>query len=119
MVLSRQAGKTRKFAEEGSPPANSGEEYEKRTPAPNKARGTKRARTAKTTVKGKQQEKRRKKSKLSMLPGMPVDILYEVRGSLLRGGHVDAIPPPDIFSRPPEGSNAHHLDGEGLQRIPH
>jgi len=50
-----------------------------------------------------------------MLPEMPVDILYEVHGSLLHYVLVDAITPPDIFSRPPKGSNAHLLDGEGLQ----
>lgn len=97
MVSTRQAGKTRKSAEESSPPADSGEEYEERTPEPNKTRGTKRARTAKTAVKGKQQEKRRKKAKLSMLPGMPVDILYEVRGNLLHYVLVDATTPPRYF----------------------
>ena len=82
MVSTRQAAKTRESAEEGSPPADGGDEYEEHAPEPNKTGGTKRARTAKTTVKGRQQEKRRKKAKLSMLPEMPVDILYEVRGSL-------------------------------------
>lgn len=80
MVSTRQAGRTRKSAEKSSPPADSGDEYEERTPEPNKTRGTKRVRTAKTTAKGKQQEKRRKKAKLSMLPEMPIDILYEVCG---------------------------------------
>jgi len=83
MVLTRHAEKTRKAAEGGSPPADSGDEYEECTPESDKKCGTKRARTAKTTVKDKQQEKPRKKAKLSMLPDMPVDILYEVRGSLL------------------------------------
>ena len=119
MVSTRQAGKTRKSPEECSLPADSDEEYEERAPEPNKTRGTKRARTAKPTVKGKQQEKRRKKAKLSMLPEMPVDILYEVRGTLPQGVVVDAITLPDIFSRPPEGSNAHLLDGKGAQRNPY
>ena len=80
MVSTRQARKTRKSAEEGFPPADSGDEYEEPTPEPDKTRGTKRTRTGTTIVKGKQQEKRRKKAMLSMLPEMPVDILYEVRG---------------------------------------
>ena len=87
MVSTRQLGKTRKVAEAGSPPADSSEEYEEHTPVPDKTRGAKRARTAKTTAKKNQQEnqqeKHRKKAKLSMLPGMPVDVLYEVRRSLL------------------------------------
>jgi len=97
MVSTRQAGKTRKSADEGSPPVDSDEEYEERVPEHNKTRGTKRARTAKTTVKGKQQGKRRKKAKLSMLPEMSIDILYEVCGCLLQGVLVDAITP-QIFS---------------------
>jgi hypothetical protein len=84
MVSTRRAGKARKIAAEVSSPADSGDEYEEGTPKPNKTRGTKRARTSKTTSKDKQQEKRRKKGKLSMLPDMPIDVLYEVRGSLLR-----------------------------------
>jgi len=119
MVSTQQVGKTRKSAEETSPPADSGDEYEERTPEPNGTRGTKRTRTTKTTVKGKQQKKRRKKAKLSMLPEMPVDILYEVHGTLLPDVLVDATTPPDILSRPPKGSDAHLLDGEGLQRIPY
>ena len=83
MVSTRQAGKSRKSAEESFAPADSGDECEERTPEPGKTRGTKRAKTAKTTVKEKQKGKRRKKAKLSMLPEMPIDILYEVRGSLL------------------------------------
>ena len=82
MVSTRRAGKTPKSAEDVSPPADSGDEYEDPVPEHNKTRGTKRARTAKATVKGKQQEKRRKKAKLSRLPEMPIDILYDVGGSL-------------------------------------
>jgi hypothetical protein len=115
MVLTRQAKKTRKSAEEDFSPADGSNEYEERTPELDETRGTKRARTAKTTVKDKQQERRRKKAKLSMLPEMPVDILYEVRGSLLHYVPADAKMFPDIFSRPPTGSNAHLLDGENSQ----
>ena len=97
------------------PPADSGDEYEERAPEPNKTRGTKRVRTAKTTVKGKQQDKRRKKAKLSMLPGMPIDILYEVRESLLHLALVEARASPDIFPCPPEGPTVHLLDGKGSQ----
>jgi len=97
MVSTRQARKTHKSGDECSPPADSGEEYEERVPEHNKTRGTKRARTAKATVKGKQQEKRHKKAKLSMLPEMSIDILYEVCGCLLQGVLVDAITP-QIFS---------------------
>ena len=116
MVSTRQVGKTRRSVEEGTPPADGGEEYEELAPEPNKTRGTKRARVAKATVKGKEQEKRRKKAKLSMLPGMPVDILYEVRRPLLyHDVAVNAEPFPDIFSRPPKGLDARLLDCEGLQ----
>jgi len=72
----------RKAVEESSHPADIGEEYKERAPELDETRGTKRARTAKTTAKGEQQKKRRKKAKLSMLPEMPVDILYEVRKCL-------------------------------------
>lgn len=78
MVSTRQARKTRKLSERGSSPADSGEEYEEKAPEPSKTGGTKRVRASKTTVKNKQQVKRRKKAKLSMLPDMPIDILYEV-----------------------------------------
>lgn len=115
MVSTRRAESARKSAEDSSPPVDSGDEYEERTPEPNKTRGTKRARSTKTTVKGKQQGKRPKKAKLSMLPEMPVDILYEVRGSLLHHGIINAKTFPDILSRPPKGSNAHFLDGESSQ----
>jgi len=54
-----------------------------------------------------------------MLPGMPVDILYEVRGCLLHCVSVDPKTFPDFFPCPPEGCNARLLDGEGLQQIPH
>ena len=80
MVSSRQARKTRKPVEGDSPLADSDEQYQEFPPEPNKLRGTRRVRTAKMTAMGKQQEKPSKKAKLSMLPGMPVDILYEVRG---------------------------------------
>ena len=50
---------------------------------------------------------------------MPVDILYEVRESLLRCGSVDAETFPDFLPCPPEGRNARLLDGEGLQQLPH
>ena len=83
MVSTRQAGKSRKIAEKDFSPADSGDEYEEGTSEPSKTRGTKRVRTSKTTHKDKQQGKRRKTAKLSMLPDMPVDVLYEVRGSLL------------------------------------
>ena len=84
MVSTRKTRKSRKPAEESFAPADSGDECEERIPEPGKARGTKRAKTAKTTVKGKQKEKHRKKAKLSMLPEMPIDVLYEVRGSFER-----------------------------------
>ena len=74
------ARKMRKPSEGASSPADSGDEYEERTPEPSKTRGIKRVRTSKTAAKGKQQAKRRKTAKLSMLPDMPIDILYEVRG---------------------------------------
>ena len=83
MVSTRRAGKARKIAEEVFSPADSGDEYEEGVSEPSKTRGTKRARIPKATYKDKQQGKRRKTAKLSMLPDMPVDILYEVRGSLL------------------------------------
>jgi hypothetical protein len=118
MVSTRQATKAHR-AEEGSSLADSGDEYEERTPEPNKTGGTKRARTTKTTVDDKRQEQRRKKAKLSMLPEMPVDILYDVSGSLLFHDLVDTKRFPDIFSRPPEGFATHFLDGEDSQRIPH
>ena len=79
MVLTRQAKKTRKAAEGGT---DSCDESEVRTPGPDKTRGAKRSRIPKATAKEKQQEKRRKMAKLSMLPEMPVDVLYEVRRSL-------------------------------------
>ncbi|KAF9645813.1 hypothetical protein BDM02DRAFT_399008 [Thelephora ganbajun] len=78
MATTKRKPETRKSAEEGLSPADSGDEYEERTPEPSKTRGKKRARTAKMTAKDKQQEKRRKKANLSMLPEMPIDILYEI-----------------------------------------
>ena len=119
MVSTRQAGKTRKVVEEGSHPIDTGEEYEEPTPEFDETRSTKRARTAKTTAKGEQEEKRRKKTKLSMLPEMPVDILYEVRRCLLRRALPDTSTPTDILSRPPKGPDAYLLDGEGVQPVPH
>jgi len=83
MVSTRKAGKTRKIVEETFSPAGSGDEYEEGTPGPSKTCGTKRARTSKTTRGGKSQGKRRKTTNLSMLPDMPIDVLYEVRGTLL------------------------------------
>ena len=80
----------RKVAEENPPPADTGEEYEEPAPELDGTRGAKRARTAKMTAKGEQQGKRRKKAKLSMLPEMPVDILYEVRRCLLHCAIPDA-----------------------------
>ena len=115
MVSTRQAGKTRKPTGKASSPADSGDEYEERTPQPSKTGGTKRARASKTAVKDKKQEKRRKTAKLSMLPGVPIDILYEVRGSLLHHTFPDAKRLPDIFSRPPKRINADLLDFENLQ----
>ena len=121
MVSTRRAEKARQSTEEGSLPVASGDEYEERTPEPTKTRGTKRVRATKTTAKSKQQpqEKRRKQAKLSMLPEMPVDILYDVRRFLLHYFLVDAKTFPDIFSRPPKGSNAHLLDGQDSQSVPH
>jgi len=82
MVSTRKAGKTRKIVKETSSSAGSGDEYEEGTPGPSKTRGTKRARTSKKTGGGKPQGKGRKTVNLSMLPDMPVDVLYEVRGTL-------------------------------------
>ena len=116
MVSTRQAGKSREPAEEDFNPAGSGDEYEARTPEPTKTRGTKRARTTKTTVKNKGVDKRRKKAKLSMLPGMPIDILYEVRGlSCVAFSLIQNALYIDIFSRPPEGFAPHFLDIENPQ----
>ena len=84
MVSTRQTIKARKIAEKASSPADSGGEYEEGASESSKTRGTKRAKTSKTASNDKQQAKRRKTAKLSMLPDMPVDILYEVRGSPLR-----------------------------------
>ena len=75
MVLTRQAAKLNL--------AGSGDGHRERTSEPAKTRGTKRARATKTTGENMGTDKRRKKAKLSMLPGMPVDILYEVRGLML------------------------------------
>jgi hypothetical protein len=77
MVSTRQASKQLKSREEDRS-ANSGDEYEEKTPEHGKARGKKRARATKVATRGKETQKRRKKGKLSMLPEMPVDILYEV-----------------------------------------
>ena len=79
MVSTRQRGKSHKPTEGSPPPADSGDEYEEQTPAPRKTRGAKRV---KTTAGGNQHQKRRKTAKLSRLPDMPIDILYEVRRSL-------------------------------------
>ena len=73
----------KEIAEKALSPADSSGEYEEGAPESSKTRGIKRARTSKTASKDKQQGKRRKTAKLSMLPDMPVDILYEVRGSTL------------------------------------
>jgi len=82
MVSTRKAGKTRKTAKEAFSPAGSGDEYEEGTPGPSKTGGAKRARTTKKKRGGKPQGKGRKTANLSMLPDMPVDVLYEVRGTL-------------------------------------
>jgi len=68
--------------EESSLPNDGGEEYEERAPEIDGTRSVKRVRTVKTAARGRRQEKLRKKAKLSMLPGMPVDILHEVRECL-------------------------------------
>jgi hypothetical protein len=119
MVSTRQAEKARKVVKGGSSPAHSGDEHEEPTPEPDRTRGTKRARTTKMTDDGKEQKKRRKKAKLSRLPEMPVDILYEVRGSHLYYSLVDTKKSPDLFSSPPERPNAYLLDGEVSQWVPH
>lgn len=115
MVSTRQAGKTRKSAAAAPSPADSGDEYEERTPESSKTGGIKRVRASKTTAKGNQQGKRRKIAKLSMLPDMPIDILYEVRESFLYHVFVDAKWLPDILSRPPERSDGDLLDFEDSQ----
>ena len=113
----RQRGKTRTPTEGTPPSAGNGDEYEERTPEPRKTRGTKRA---KTTAGGKQQRKHHKKAKLSRLPDMPIDILYEVRRALSCACVIpDAMRFPDIFSRPPQRSNADLLDFKDPQQISH
>lgn len=83
MVSTRQASKSRQPAEEDFCPTGGEDEYEEQSQEP-KTRGTKRVRTTKTTAKDKAAERRNKKAKLSILPGMPIDILYEVRDFLCR-----------------------------------
>ena len=85
MVSTRQSVKSQKTAERELAPSEVEEEYEEPTTQAGKTRGTKRARSTKTggkeiekRAKGKEEERRRKKAKLSMLPEMPIDILYEV-----------------------------------------
>jgi hypothetical protein len=119
MGSTRRANKSRKTVKEESLPCDSGEEYEERTPEPSKTRGTKRARTAKTTAKDKGGQKRRKKAKLSMLPEMPVDILYEVGIPLFCRAFVDAEWLPDIFPCSPKGPASYLLDRKGFQSVPH
>lgn len=82
MVSTRNAKKSRRSAKGDSSPVDSGGEYEEPAPESNKTGGKKRVRTTKTTVKDKVAGKRQKRAKLSMLPEMPIDILYEVRESI-------------------------------------
>ena len=86
MVSTQQLVRTRKNAEEEFVPSDGDGECEEPVTQVGKTRGTKRARSAKTDdeeaeerAKKKEEERRRKKAKLSMLPEMPVDILFEVR----------------------------------------
>ena len=86
MVSTRRSVKARKITEGDLLPSDGDGEYEEPTTQAGKTRGTKRARSAKTDdeeaeerAKKKEEERRRKKAKLSMLPEMPVDILFEVR----------------------------------------
>lgn len=117
MVSTRQGTKTRESAKELSSPADSGDEYEERTPEPTKTRGTKRARSSKATAKDKQEESRRKRAKLSMLPDMPIDILYDVGVSFPHWVFLDAKRLADIFSGPPSRPDADLLDFEDSQRV--
>jgi hypothetical protein len=78
MVSARRASKHSKLGEEDGCSVNSGGECKEKTPEHDETRGKKRARTTKVAAKDKEAQKRRKKGKLSMLPEMPVDILYEV-----------------------------------------
>ena len=86
MVSTRRSVNSRKIAEGELPPSDVDEEYEEPATQAGKTRGTKRARSTKTSgketekrTKKNKEERRRKKAKLSMLPEMPVDILFEVR----------------------------------------
>ena len=80
MVLTRQQARTHKPVEENPPSTGNGYEHEGRSPKSRKKRGKRRA---KTMSGGKGQRKRNETTKLSRLLDMPVDILNEVRGSLL------------------------------------
>lgn len=122
MVSNRRAGKSRQPTEEDFCPTDSSDEYEEReerAPVTNKARGTKRVRATKPRDKDRVTVKRHKKANLSMLPGMPIDILYEVRESLPFHLLADIKCFPDILSCPPEGTAPHLLDGEDSQWVPH
>lgn len=105
----------RQLLEEDFCSTDSDDEYEERAPEPPKTRGKKRARTAKAKGKSKVTGKRHKKAKLSMLPAMPIDVLYEVRKSLLSLILIVTKWLSGIFSCSPEGYAPHILDGEGLQ----
>ena len=85
MVSTQQLVKTRKNAEEEFVPSDGDGECEEPVTQVGKMRGTKRARSTKTggkktekRTKEKEEKRRRKRAKLSMLPEMPVDILFEV-----------------------------------------
>ena len=83
MISSQQAGKVHKTVEEVFSPANSSDKYGEGTSEPGETHGTNCARISKTTCEDKQQGKLRETARLSMLPDMPLDILYEVRKSLV------------------------------------
>ena len=70
----------RKRREENPLPASSGDEHEEQAPDSRKTRGKKRA---ETTTGDKQQQEFSETAELLRLLNMPIDILHEVRRSLL------------------------------------
>lgn len=98
-MVSTRSTNSRQVVQEAVPSSDSGEDYdpEKEPSCSVVTRGSKSRTARKATVKekGKQPEKRRNAGKLSRLPDMPLDVLYEVsyRPKFIADDGMDDDPP--------------------------
>jgi len=120
--------KSRQVVQEDTSASDSGEDYHPEEDGPDSvvARGPKSRASTRTTSKqkGKQHQKRRNAGKLSRLPDMPLDILYEVSH---RTKYIiyDGVPEPmdlmfaDILPRSSGGPTADVVGQQALSERSH